>query len=337
MLAITHHQEVPVTFRSGGTSLSGQASTTGRLVVRQIADLTTGKKKTGGQEAPHDRRVLFSELSMRPPDAKRELAASVCSPSTLRSDAFDLLRWFHFLQRQFTPWERPFRSWQRQAGWRSTAEHQPCGRARTVWTAVRRGLDRTVLQLINLRDYHSDRWRDDMRPTPDPRPSTAETVKRYVPASAPATSVLRVASPDHAIWLDAAAAPPAREAFIRIEAGDNSFFSQVSTEPHAGSRRRPRRLLRRLPRFHRRRLWRRHNGGTGYASPQPGLPAPSNYGQTPSTAPWSGASTYLTPAAGNRGRPCIPRSRLPEGTASSSCLRGNVSRVINPSWLTFTP
>jgi site-specific recombinase XerD len=36
----------------------------------------------------------------------RELAASDCSPSTLRSYGFDLLRWFRFLHRRMTAWER---------------------------------------------------------------------------------------------------------------------------------------------------------------------------------------------------------------------------------------
>jgi hypothetical protein len=52
-------------------------------------------------------RVLFPELEH--PAASgylRELAASDCSPATLRSYAFDLLRWFRFLHRQYTPSER---------------------------------------------------------------------------------------------------------------------------------------------------------------------------------------------------------------------------------------
>jgi hypothetical protein len=52
-------------------------------------------------------RVLFPDLE---PEAAsgylRELAASDCSPATLRSYAFDLLRWFRFLHRQYTSWER---------------------------------------------------------------------------------------------------------------------------------------------------------------------------------------------------------------------------------------
>jgi site-specific recombinase XerD len=52
-------------------------------------------------------RVLFPELEHEAASGYlRELAATDSSPSTLRSYAFDLLRWFRFLHRQFTPWER---------------------------------------------------------------------------------------------------------------------------------------------------------------------------------------------------------------------------------------
>jgi hypothetical protein len=52
-------------------------------------------------------RVLFPELEHEAAsEYLRELAASDCSPSTLRSYAFDLLRWFRFLHRHLTPWER---------------------------------------------------------------------------------------------------------------------------------------------------------------------------------------------------------------------------------------
>jgi hypothetical protein len=56
-------------------------------------------------------RVFFPEVEH--PAASgflRELAASDCSPGTLRSYAFDLLRWFRFLHRQWTPWERAERT-----------------------------------------------------------------------------------------------------------------------------------------------------------------------------------------------------------------------------------
>ncbi|WP_217697955.1 tyrosine-type recombinase/integrase [Sinomonas mesophila] len=36
----------------------------------------------------------------------RDLAASDCSPATLRSYAYDLLRWFRFLHGRFIPWEK---------------------------------------------------------------------------------------------------------------------------------------------------------------------------------------------------------------------------------------
>lgn len=52
----------------------------------------------------------------------RELAASDCSPGTLRSYAFDLLRWFRFLHRRLLVWERAerldvreFVEWMREA------------------------------------------------------------------------------------------------------------------------------------------------------------------------------------------------------------------------------
>jgi site-specific recombinase XerD len=52
-------------------------------------------------------RVLVPELEhVAASGYLRELAASDCSPATLRSYAFDLLRWFRFLHRQLRPWER---------------------------------------------------------------------------------------------------------------------------------------------------------------------------------------------------------------------------------------
>ena len=36
----------------------------------------------------------------------RDLAASDCSPATLRSYAYDLLRWFRFLHDRFVQWEK---------------------------------------------------------------------------------------------------------------------------------------------------------------------------------------------------------------------------------------
>jgi hypothetical protein len=40
----------------------------------------------------------------------RDLAASDCSPSTLRSYAYALLRWFRFLDEHLTRWERAERT-----------------------------------------------------------------------------------------------------------------------------------------------------------------------------------------------------------------------------------
>jgi Phage integrase, N-terminal SAM-like domain len=52
-------------------------------------------------------RVLFPvEEHAAASSFLRDLVASDCSPGTLRSYAFDLLRWFRFLHRRMTPWER---------------------------------------------------------------------------------------------------------------------------------------------------------------------------------------------------------------------------------------
>lgn len=53
-------------------------------------------------------RVLFPEEEEHAAASSylRDLAASDCSAGTLRSYAFDLLRWFRFLHRRMTPWER---------------------------------------------------------------------------------------------------------------------------------------------------------------------------------------------------------------------------------------
>jgi hypothetical protein len=52
-------------------------------------------------------RVLFSDVEHEAASSYlRELAASDCSPSTLRSYGFDLLWWFRFLDRRWTAWER---------------------------------------------------------------------------------------------------------------------------------------------------------------------------------------------------------------------------------------
>lgn len=52
-------------------------------------------------------RVLFPEQEhLAASSYLRELAASDCSPTTLRSYAFDLLRWFRFLHERLTAWDR---------------------------------------------------------------------------------------------------------------------------------------------------------------------------------------------------------------------------------------
>ena len=52
-------------------------------------------------------RVLFPEFEHGAASGfLRDLAASDCSVGTLRSYAFDLLRWFRFLHGRWTPWER---------------------------------------------------------------------------------------------------------------------------------------------------------------------------------------------------------------------------------------
>ncbi|GAA5025422.1 site-specific integrase [Actinopolymorpha pittospori] len=52
-------------------------------------------------------RVLFPEVEHQVASLYlRDLAASDCSPATLRSYGFDLLRWFRFHYPRFTAWER---------------------------------------------------------------------------------------------------------------------------------------------------------------------------------------------------------------------------------------
>ncbi|WP_307106347.1 tyrosine-type recombinase/integrase [Arthrobacter globiformis] len=63
----------------------------------------------------------------------RDLAASDCSPSTLRSYAYDLLRWFRFLHGRFTPWERAER-----LDVRALVEHM---RVAPTANALRRGAE----------------------------------------------------------------------------------------------------------------------------------------------------------------------------------------------------
>lgn len=61
----------------------------------------------------------------------RDLSASDCSPATLRSYAYDLLRWFRFLHSRFVPWERAER-----LDVRALVEHM---RASPTANALRRG------------------------------------------------------------------------------------------------------------------------------------------------------------------------------------------------------
>jgi site-specific recombinase XerD len=62
-----------------------------------------------------------------------DLAASDCSPATLGSYAYDLLRWFQFLHERFVPWERAER-----LDVRALVEHM---RAAPTANALRRGTD----------------------------------------------------------------------------------------------------------------------------------------------------------------------------------------------------
>jgi hypothetical protein len=52
-------------------------------------------------------RVIFPDVEHAAASSYlRELAASDCSPYTIRSYAFDLLRWFRFLHDRLIGWER---------------------------------------------------------------------------------------------------------------------------------------------------------------------------------------------------------------------------------------
>lgn len=63
----------------------------------------------------------------------RDLAASDCSDSTLRSYAYDLLRWFRFLRERFTAWEKAER-----LDVRALVEHM---KTAPTANALRRGVD----------------------------------------------------------------------------------------------------------------------------------------------------------------------------------------------------
>ncbi|WP_445187272.1 site-specific integrase [Pseudonocardia sp. Cha107L01] len=56
-------------------------------------------------------RVIFPDVENEAATSYlRDLAASDCSPSTLRSYAYALLRWFRFLDEHLTRWERAERT-----------------------------------------------------------------------------------------------------------------------------------------------------------------------------------------------------------------------------------
>jgi site-specific recombinase XerD len=56
-------------------------------------------------------RVVFPDVEhVGASSYRRELAASDCSPATIRSYAYALLRWFRFLHERFVGWERAERS-----------------------------------------------------------------------------------------------------------------------------------------------------------------------------------------------------------------------------------
>ena len=56
-------------------------------------------------------RVVFPDIEHAGASGYlRELAVSDCSPATLRSYAYDLLRWFRFLHDRWTAWERAERA-----------------------------------------------------------------------------------------------------------------------------------------------------------------------------------------------------------------------------------
>jgi hypothetical protein len=67
----------------------------------------------------------------------RDLAASDCSPPTLRSYAYDLLRWFRFLHSRFTPWEKAER-----LDVRALVEHM---KVAPTTNSLRRGLDASAV------------------------------------------------------------------------------------------------------------------------------------------------------------------------------------------------
>ncbi|MBT2587387.1 site-specific integrase [Arthrobacter sp. ISL-95] len=77
-------------------------------------------------------RLLFPDTEHQAVSSfLRDLSASDCSPATLRSYAYDLLRWFRFLHGRFVAWERAER-----LDVRALVEHM---RASPTANALRRG------------------------------------------------------------------------------------------------------------------------------------------------------------------------------------------------------
>jgi site-specific recombinase XerD len=80
-------------------------------------------------------RVMFPEAEhVAASGFLRDLAASDCSPGTLRSYAYDLLRWFRFLHQRWMPWEhaersdvREFVEWLREASVPQRLNRRPDG------------------------------------------------------------------------------------------------------------------------------------------------------------------------------------------------------------------
>ena len=74
-----------------------------------VAGVVLGRVVEFEQGLP--RRVVFPDIEHAGASGYlRELAVSDCSPATLRSYAYDLLRWFRFLHDRWTAWERAERS-----------------------------------------------------------------------------------------------------------------------------------------------------------------------------------------------------------------------------------
>lgn len=107
------------------------------IIGRKAGRMTVNQGRVVKADSGLPYRLIF-------PDAEhevvtsflRDLAASDCSSSTLRSYAYDLLRWFRFLHERFVPWERAER-----LDVRALVEHM---RASPTANALRRGIESTV-------------------------------------------------------------------------------------------------------------------------------------------------------------------------------------------------